>query len=89
MRATIWMCGLVLAIGLTGCGSPNSTPSQNTAPLTVADWQKLPPDQKYTPETLERLKTGDPALETAEGWEKFSRTTLAENRKKDGPKGRK
>ena len=43
----------------------------------------MPADQKYTPEALERLKRGDPKLETPEGWEAFSRTTLVAARKKD------
>ena len=70
----------VMAFGLAGCGCPTTEP---LAPLTGTDWKGLPVEQKYTPEALERLKQGDPTLETPEGWDKFRRTTLAAARKKD------
>ena len=70
----------VVAFGLAGCGGPTSEPP---APLTVTDWKGLPVERKYTPDALERLKQGDPTLETPEGWNKFRRTTLAAARKKD------
>jgi hypothetical protein len=72
---------LAVAFGLAGCGGKPT--AETPPPLTVADWKALPVDQKYTPEALERLKRGDPKLETPEGWEAFSRTALAEARKKD------
>jgi predicted small lipoprotein YifL len=73
---------LLLAIvsGLAGCGGK---PPAEPPPLSVADWKAMRVDRKYTPEALERLKRGDPKLETPEGWEAFSRTTLAEARRKD------
>ena len=79
---------LALALGLTGCGSPGGPAGAKPTPLTVADWKAMPTDQKYTPETLERLKEGDPDLQTAEGWEKFQKTVVAPARKKDFPNGR-
>jgi hypothetical protein len=71
---------LTVVSGLAGCGGK---PAAEPPPLSVADWKAMPVDQKYTPEALERLKRGDPKLETPEGWEAFSRTTLAAARKKD------
>ena len=75
----------LMATALWGCGRPATRP---VAPLSVHEWKALPKDQKYTTEALERLKEGDPGLQTAEGWEAFSRSTLAEARKNDFPKGR-
>ncbi len=78
---------LALVVGVAGCGDP--PPSGPTAaPLTVAELKALPVGEKYTAETLERLKAGDPKLQTAEGWEAFSKTTLAAARKTDFPGGR-
>lgn len=74
-----------LALGLAGCGAP---PATRPPPLSVADWKALPPDQKYTPEALERLKDGDTNLQTAEGWEAFQKTVVGPARKKDGLGGK-
>ena len=76
---------LCVTIVLAGCGRPTAAPP---SPLSVAEWQAMPTDKKYTTEVLERLKEGDPKLHTPEGWESFSRTKLAQERKKDFPKGR-
>ncbi len=76
---------LVATLTLAGCGRPMAS---RPAPLSVSDWRALPVDKKYTAEALERLKEGDPKLQTPEGWEAFSRTTLAQERKKDFPRGR-
>jgi hypothetical protein len=76
---------LVLALFVAGCAKPAAP---RVVPLSVADWRALSPGDKYTPATLERLKAGDPTLETPEGWEAFSKTTLARERRKDFPKGR-
>jgi hypothetical protein len=78
-----------LVLGSTGCGGSGSrAPESPAAPLTVTDWKALPVDQKYTPETLERLKAGDPNLSTAEGWEAFQKNVVAPARKKDFPNKR-
>jgi hypothetical protein len=82
MTALLVLAG---ALGLAGCGGKPAGPP---APLSITEWRAMPVDQKYTSEALERLKEGEPKLQTAEGWEAFSRTTLAENRKKDFPKGK-
>ncbi len=75
----------ITLFALAGCGKPAA---RSPAPLSVAEWQTLPVDQKYTARTLERLKEGDPKLHTPEGWEAFSHSILARERKKDFPKGR-
>jgi hypothetical protein len=79
---------LVLLAGVLATAGCGAKPVGPPAPMSVAEWKALPVDQKYTPEALERLKQGDPNLQTAEGWEAFSRTTLAEARKKDFPRGK-
>jgi hypothetical protein len=87
MKAVYGILLLVLTAGVVGCGGQPQS-AEPPAPLSVADWKTMPVDQKYQPETLERLKQGDPKLDTPEGWDAFSRSTLAENRKKDFPKGK-
>lgn len=85
MKRMIALFALAGVLGLAGCGGKSANPP---APLSIAEWKTMPVDQKYTSEALERLKEGEPQLQTAEGWEAFSRTTLAENRKKDFPRGK-
>lgn len=87
MRSRLLVVAAVVA-GLTGCGTPGGSAGTKPTPLTVADWKAMPTDQKYTPETLERLKEGDPELQTAEGWEKFQKTVVIPARKKDFPNGK-
>lgn len=81
------LCVLLFALALAGCGT-KSADAPETAPLSVADWKAMPVEAKYSPDTLERLKEGNPTLQTPEGWTAFSRTTLAETRKKDFPPGK-
>ena len=78
---------MVLVFGLVGCGVKSDSAKTPQTPLTVAEWKLLPVDQKYEPDTIERLKQGDPALETPEGWDAFNRATLLPSRKKDFPNG--
>lgn len=75
---------LVVSIGLFGCGRP---PVSKPVPLSIAQWQSMPPNRKYSTEALERLKEGNPSLQTPEGWEVFSRTTLAQSRNRDFRRG--
>lgn len=76
---------LVGVLTLVGCGRP--APAM-PGPLTVDEWKTLPVADKYTAETFERLKAGQPVLETPEGWKAFERTTLIQARKKDFPGGK-
>lgn len=85
MRTLIFMlCLSAFAAGCAGSHSESAPP----APLTVADWRTMPVDQKYTPEAIERLKAGDPKLQTPEGWESFQKTVVLPSRKKDFPGGK-
>ena len=86
MLRKLTLLGLLLVCGLAGCSQPVDDEPQ---PITIAQWKKLPLKDKYTPETLERLKIGTPALQTPEGWESFSRTVVASTRQKDFPRSRK
>lgn len=74
---------LVGIVALTGCGKK---PANVTRPLTVEEWKAMAVDSKYTAETFERLKDGDPKLQTDQGWMAFGRTTLFPARKRDFPK---
>ena len=74
-------------VGAVGCGGKTAE-SDAPAPLTVADWKGLPVPRKYAPETLDRLKAGDPALDTPEGWDVFQKTVVGPSRKTDFPSGK-
>ncbi|WP_437185123.1 hypothetical protein SH668x_002214 [Planctomicrobium sp. SH668] len=66
------------AIGILG-GCSNSAPPlepQPLQPLTIADWKNLTGNEKFAEETMERLKLGDPKLNTTKGWNKFLATEM-------------
>jgi hypothetical protein len=84
MRVAGGVLWVTLALGCSGAGS---APAPQAAPMTVNDWKALPVEQKYTPETLERLKAGDPNLQTPEGWDAFQKNVVAPARRKDYPAG--
>jgi hypothetical protein len=85
MRRTLRGLGLAAVLAAGGCGPrPAATPTPRpTGPLAVADWHALPAAQKYAPETLERLKEGDPKLQTQRGWDAFYANVLRPSREKD------
>lgn len=82
MRLTI-LTGLIAAIAV-GCdrGGPE-VPSPENVPLTKAEWQQLPPNEKYQIVTFERLKVGNPDLYDSRKWDKYYRTEILPQRKKD------
>ena len=49
---------------------------QPPGPLSIEEFKKLPPAEQRSPVTLERLKEGNPTLETPEGWKAFEHTVL-------------
>ena len=75
------------ALGLAGCDGAKPAPPPEQAPLTVDAWKALPPDQKYTIDTFERLKAGDPQLYDTARWDAFNKTVVLPARKKDFPNG--
>jgi uncharacterized lipoprotein YbaY len=85
MKRRCALLSLALAFMLAGCSQPMDDIPE---PISIADWQSMPADQKYTQEMLERLKVGNPKLQTPEGWEAFSRSTVTVARKKDFPRTR-
>jgi hypothetical protein len=88
MRFVIPILALTAAVGLAGCGGRPADAPRTPAPLSVADWQKLPVEQKYDPETFERLKLGNPKLENQRAWDEFARTVIKPARDKDLPGGK-
>lgn len=76
------------ALGLTGCGGETKAPPPpEQVPLTADEWKALPPDQKYTIDTFERLKAGDSKLYDPVRWEAFHKSVILPARKKDFPNG--
>jgi hypothetical protein len=74
-----------VALGLAGCSETKPPPPPEQQPLTVSDWKALPPDQKYTVDTFERLKAGDQKLYDPANWDTFNKTVVIPARKKDFP----
>jgi hypothetical protein len=81
-----WL-GAALILAVAGCGGEPARPAPvpPATPLTVAEWQNLDVEKKYEPETFERLKKGDPKLNTDRAWEQFFATVIVPNRKRDIP----
>ena len=69
-----------LAISFVGCGKDEPV---KPAPLSLAEWQKMPFAKKYETDTLERLKLGDPKFGSDVAWDEFTRRVILPNRKKD------
>lgn len=90
MRRTVYLL-LVLAVfaGTMGCGREPNKPRElePLAPLSVADWKQLPVEEKYEPETFERLKLKEPNLRSERGWRRFMITVVVPERKEDIPEG--
>jgi hypothetical protein len=82
---TILLAAVVL--GCLGCSETKPPPAPEQTPLTVSDWKALPPEQKYTIDTFERLKAGDPKLYDPAHWDAFNKTVVLPARKKDFPNG--
>ncbi|MBX9680482.1 MAG: hypothetical protein K2X38_17125 [Gemmataceae bacterium] len=80
----LYVAILTLGFSLTGCGG-GSAPLKGTweEPLTLAQWKKLPPETKFTVETFEKLKAGEPSLQDEKAWSKFARETVNPARKKE------
>jgi hypothetical protein len=80
---------LALALCLAGCGGHAASKGEPppTTPLSVAEWQTLGVEQKYAPETFERLKKGNPKLQDEREWSKFEKAVIVPHRKKEIPIG--
>ncbi len=68
-----------LSIGmasLAGCGKDPPPGSLQQTPLTMDQWQQLPPEERYNIDSLERLKLGQPRLRDQRVWEQFTRKVL-------------
>ncbi|GIW81954.1 MAG: hypothetical protein KatS3mg105_3761 [Gemmatales bacterium] len=74
---------LFAALIAWGCQSGVPDAASQEQALSIGEWKSMPIDEKYTPETLERLKRSHPTLETPEGWKAFERSTLKPERKED------
>lgn len=76
---------LVLAagLGLAGCGGgqPSGKPIDPSSPLSVEEWRKIDEAHvKFDPDTFERLKKGNPKLNTRAGWDAFYRAEVAKKK---------
>ncbi len=86
LRLAFQLFSLTIAIAI-GCSSPKNEIIEIQPPtaLTITDWATLPVEEKYAPETFERLKIGDPKLNDEENWDKFMREVIVPARKIDIP----
>ena len=74
----------LLGMALAGCdgGGPDN-PSPEHVPLTQAEWQTMPADQKYEVVTFERLKLGNPELQDDREWNRFYKSVVLPAKKAD------
>ncbi len=82
MKRWTAVCALV-CLALAGCGRGDATTAPAERPLTMADWNAMPADEKYRAESYERLKLGEPKFQDEKSWDQFYRKTVLPGRKKD------
>ncbi|MCZ2342805.1 MAG: hypothetical protein LC104_13600 [Bacteroidales bacterium] len=74
----------IISAAIIGCDRSESTaPPLEQTPLTQAEWKRLPPEEKYQIVTFERLKFGNPELYDEKKWNRFYRTEILPQQKKD------
>lgn len=71
---------------LVGCGGSPPSPAAVERPMTVAEWEGLPADQKYRAESYERLKLGEPKFQDERYWDRFYKQTVLPGQKKEQAK---
>jgi hypothetical protein len=69
--------------GAWGCGGADPVPDGPPSPLTIQEWSTLPVEEKYEPETFERLKDGDTKLKSPAAWDRFMAEVVVPERNKD------
>jgi hypothetical protein len=84
MRLLMFLLLTSGGLAAAGCGSGSPAATSGPEAVTVEAWKSLPPDEKYTVDTFERLKLGDPKLQDQREWDRFTKAVLIPNRKKDG-----
>ena len=51
----------------------------------MTEWKQLPVEEKYQPESFERLKLNDPELRSDRAWHQFMLKLVVPEHKKDIP----
>lgn len=77
MTAPRWIL-LVLCVFALAAGC--SRAPERPRPLSIEEFKNLSPAEQLSPVTFERLKQGNPTLETSEGWRAFERAVLRPDR---------
>lgn len=90
MKASIYisLAFAVLAIAaFAGCGGePKPAPLAPPTALTLEEWKAMTdiPD-KYDGATLDRLRMGNPKLQSERAWDAYIKQVIVPERKKDIP----
>lgn len=89
MNHLIRLTFLAVVAFAVGCGREPNQPRelQSPTPLSVTEWKQLPVEEKYQPESFERLKLHDPKLRSDRVWHNFMVKVVVPERKKDIPEG--
>lgn len=75
--------GVLACLALAGCGRGEPTAAPAERPLTLADWNAMPANEKYRADSYERLKLGEPKFQDEKNWDQFYRKTVLPGRKRD------
>lgn len=78
-----WLTWLPLALMALGCAGSGSTPAPTT-PLSIDEWKSMVGPQKYEVDTFERLREGNPTLRDPVAWDRFFRTVVVPQKRRDG-----
>ena len=86
MHLRLACLAMIGIMGLTGCGSEETTAAYvPTKPITVEEWKTLPIAIKYDPSTFDKLRQSDAKLRSKKAWDRFFRTVIVAERRKDLP----
>lgn len=71
MKVALGKLFLPLILAMTAFVSPGCGGAKKIEPMSVAEWQTLPPLDKYQQDNLDRLKESDPKFQAEDIFDTF------------------
>ena len=84
MNKLVWFALLLLIGCPLGCGR-EASPTNAMTPLAVEDWKAMAAEEKFSFQTMERLKVGNPRFQNDAEWDRFARTVFVPAQRRELP----